>query len=64
LFFEDLSYYVIHVIVKKEFKGENRMSQDEFLTGAEVAEKCGKSKQAIYSRLSRSLKPFVKVLNG
>lgn len=40
------------------------MNKDELLTVAEVAKRCGKSKQAIYSRLSTSLQPFVQVLNG
>ena len=40
------------------------MNKDELLTVAEVAERCGKSKQAIYRRLSTSLQPFVQVLNG
>lgn len=40
------------------------MNQDELLTVAEVAERCGKSKQAIYSRMSTSIQPFVQVLNG
>jgi hypothetical protein len=40
------------------------MSQDEFLTVAEFSEKCGITKQAIYRRMSTTLKPFVKVLNG
>jgi small-conductance mechanosensitive channel len=39
------------------------MSRDEYLTVAEVAEKCGRSKQAIYGRLNKSLQPFVKELN-
>lgn len=40
------------------------MNQGDLLTVAEVAERCGKSKQAIYSRMSTTLQPFVQVLNG
>lgn len=40
------------------------MNQDELITVAEAAERCGKSKQAIYNRMSTNLQPFVQVLNG
>lgn len=40
------------------------MEEKEYLTIAEVAERSGRSKQAIYSRLSTSLSKFVKEIDG
>lgn len=38
--------------------------ENEYISIAEFAERAGVSKQAIYSRLNKSLKPYLKKLNG
>lgn len=38
--------------------------ENEYISIAEFAERAGVSKQAIYSRLKKSLKPYLKKLNG
>lgn len=37
---------------------------EEYLTVSEFSERCGTSKQAVYSRLNKSLKPYLKMEDG
>ena len=48
---------------EKELK-EKKMDQKEYLTIKEFADAAGVSKQAVYQRLTGTLKPYVSIKDG